>query len=159
MNKKDTKVYENPVLIKEVKKRAVVKELSDKHLTLMLLLNEWLKIKQGGVDISNYFLERNIKNIAIYGMSYIGERLYDELDGTEIKIKYAIDRNVNKVYRGLKIISPDEELSEVDVVVVTPVFYYDEIKIVLQEKITGKIISIEDIIYKNMHEKNVSSLM
>lgn len=136
-------------LKKTIKEMVIIKELSDKHLTLMLLLNEWLKIKQRGEDISDYFKKRNIKNIAIYGLSYVGERLYDELDGTNINIKYAIDRKINKTCKNIKIISPGEELPEVDAVIVTPVFYYDEIKIGLQEKVTGQIISIEDIIYKS----------
>ena len=38
------------------------------------------------------------KEIAIYGMSYLGERLADELAGSDITVKYAIDRNADNIY-------------------------------------------------------------
>ena len=44
--------------------------------------------------------------------------------------------------------SPNDYLPEVDAVIVTPVFYYDEIKKNLSDKVKGKIISLHDILYE-----------
>lgn len=136
------------ILNEEVKKRVYLSELSDKHLTLMLLLNQWLKLLQKDKKITEYFYKNNIKYIAIYGMGYLGERLYDELKESTIEIKYFIDRNNQKKYEGMETKTPDDYLPEVDVLIVTPVFYYDEIKKNLNNKVKGKIISLQDILYE-----------
>lgn len=136
------------VLKKEVKEQADLKELSDKHCTLMLLFNQWLKIKQEGKEIDEYLHKNGIKTIAIYGMSYVGQRLYDELKGTDIEIAYAIDKNADNIYAEIDILSPEEELFPTDAVIVTSVFYYDEIKCKLQSKMKSRIFSLEDILYE-----------
>ena len=42
-------------------------------------------------------------------------------------MKYAIDKNADGIYSDVEIVTPQEELKEVDAIVVTPVFYFDEI--------------------------------
>lgn len=136
------------LLNKEIERRADMEELSDKHLTLMLLLNQWLIVRQRGILIADYFYKNNIKSIGIYGMSYIGERLYDELMESNIEVKYIADKNNSKEYKGIKARDLTEQLPKVDAVIVTPVFYYDEIKKNLGDKVEGKILSLQDILYE-----------
>ena len=136
------------ILKKEMKERANIKELSDKHFTLMLLLNQWLKIRQEGKELADYFHKNEIGSIAVYGMSYVGERLYDELKDTDIRIAYAIDKNANNIYAEIDVMLPDAELPQTEAIVVTSVFYYDEIKEKLQRKMKCPIISLEDILYE-----------
>lgn len=124
------------------------KELADKHLALMLLMNQWLSIKQEGKNVADFLKRKEIKSIAIYGMSYVGERLYDELKDTDIVIKYAIDRNADGIYAEVDIVTPDEKLESVDAIIVTPVYYYKEISCMLMQKTNIKIISLEDILYE-----------
>ncbi len=131
----------------EIKKRRKLKELSDKHFVLMCLLNQWMKTKQEGKTILKYFHDRQIDHIAIYGMSYVGERLYDELKDSDIEVKYIVDRNADKIYTEADVFTPDETLPEVGAIVVTPVFYYDEIKEMLSQKVNCPIFSLEDILY------------
>ena len=45
------------------------KNLSDKHLALFFMMNQWVKIKQEGKNIVSYFERTSYKKIAIYGMS------------------------------------------------------------------------------------------
>lgn len=141
-------IIEHIILRSKKKEILECKEMSDKHLTLMLLMNQWLKIKQDGRKIEDYFYENEIKTIAIYGMSYAGERLYEELKNTDIEIRYAIDRNCEGIYTDVDVLSMDEEFPEVDAIVVTSVFYFKEIKDMLQEKTDCRIVSLEDVIYK-----------
>ena len=79
-------------------------------------------------------------------MSYIGERLYNELRDSHIEIRYAVDRNVNGIYTELKVFSPKDELPKVDAVIVTPIFYYDEIRETLMKKTDSKIISLNTVL-------------
>ena len=61
------------------------KEYSEKHLALFLMMNQWVKVKQEGKQLSSYFEQNHYKKIAIYGMSYAGETLVDELKDTDRK--------------------------------------------------------------------------
>lgn len=134
---------------KKIADKAVDKAslMSDKHLALFLLMNRWVQAKQEGKSLTDYFDKHMYRSIAIYGMSYAGERLMDEVKDSGITVKYGIDKNADAIYADIDILSPDEQLEEVDAVVVTPVFFIDEIEKVLAEKISCPIISLEDILY------------
>ena len=123
------------------------KELSDKHLALMRLLNQWMITKQEGKSIVEYLKKENIKSIAIYGMSYVGERLYDELENSDIDIKFAIDKNAENIYSDIEIVTPEVSIEDVDAIIVTPVFYFNEIEEKLHKKTSSVILSLEDILY------------
>ena len=58
-----------------------VQLMSDKHLALFLMMNQWVKVKQEGKSLAVYFETNGFKKIAIYGMSYAGETLVDEQIG------------------------------------------------------------------------------
>ena len=124
------------------------KNMSDKHLALFLLMNQWVKVKQEGKNLAEYFEREGYHEIAIYGMSYAGETLVDELQESNIKIKYGIDKKANAIYADFDVISPDEELEEVDAIVVTSITFFDEIEELLSKKVDCPIISLEDILYE-----------
>lgn len=124
------------------------KSMSEKHLALFLMMNQWVKTKQEGKNLSEYFEKNGYKNIAIYGMSYAGETLVDELKGTGIEVAYAIDKNADEIYTEVDVISTEEKLDPVDAVVVTAITFFDEIEEKLAEKVDCPILSLEDILYE-----------
>lgn len=121
--------------------------MSDKHLALFLLMNQWVKIKQEGKDIAEYLKKRGYGKIAIYGMSYVGERFYEELEETDIVIAYAVDEKADNIFAQIDVVTPEDVLADVDAIIVTPVYFFDEIKQRLSGKIEADIISLEDILY------------
>lgn len=112
------------------------------------LLVRWISIKQQGNSLSTYFLKNGYKTIALYGMKELGERLYDELKGSEIEIKYIIDKNAQAIYSDIDVVTPEEPLDKVDAIVVTAVYYFEEIEERLEGKVDCPIISLEDVIYE-----------
>ena len=122
--------------------------LADKHLALYLMMNQWVKVKLYGKKLSDYFEREGYHEIAIYGMHFAGETLVEELSGSNVHIKYGIDQNAERMYADFDLVTPDGEMEEVDVVVVTPITYFDEIQTLLKEKIDCPIISLEDILYQ-----------
>lgn len=68
------------------------KELSSKHLDLYLLMNQWVKVKQESKNLSLYFERNGYKKIAVYGMSYAGETLVNELKDSNTEVVYGIDQ-------------------------------------------------------------------
>lgn len=124
------------------------KRMSDKHLALFLMMNQWVKVKQSGKNLSEYFEKNGYQKIAIYGMSYAGETLADELKGAKTEVVYGIDRSADSIYSDLDIVSLEGNLAEVDAVVVTAITFFDEIEEQLSEKMNCPIISLEDILYE-----------
>ena len=125
-----------------------MEQASGKHLALFLMMNQWVKIKQEGKNLSEYFQKNKFNKIAIYGMSYAGETLIDELRGSDITVAYGIDRNASTLYSDVDIISIEEVSEEVDAVVVTAITFFDEIEEMLSDKVNCPIISLEDILYE-----------
>lgn len=125
-----------------------IQKMSNKHLSLFLMMNQWIKIKQEGRNLDLYFEKNGYKNIAIYGMSYVGETLIDELKNTNVSVVYGIDRKANSIYADVDVVSIDDILKPVDAVVVTAITFYKEIEEKLSEKIDCPIISLENILYE-----------
>lgn len=122
--------------------------MSDKHLALFLLMNQWVKVKQEGKHLAEYFEKNGYKKIAIYGMSYVGETLLDELKDTGVEVAYGIDVNADKIYLDVHTVTLEEELENVDAVVVTAITFFDEIEKKLTERLECPIVSLEDILYE-----------
>ena len=119
-----------------------------KSTQIMKLYDQWMFIHQDHKSTYDYFVQKGIKSIAIYGMDNVGERLYEELKDTDIKIEYAIDKKGGYINSDIKMISPEDEFERVDAIVVTVVNYFDEIFKNLSSKTDILIISLEEILYE-----------
>lgn len=130
------------------KKRRKENEVRDKLYEFYVLQNLWLSIHQEGKTLVDYFKANNYKTVAIYGMKELGECLFDELKDSEIEVKYVIDRNADMVYADVDIVTPDDELEPVDVIVVTAIHYFDEIDEMLSGKVDYPVVSLEDVVHQ-----------
>lgn len=119
----------------------------NKYRSYYEILNQWLILKQEGKSLEKYFLDNEYKNIAIYGMGELGNRLYDELKDSNIKVKYAMDSNYSGQYTELDIKELEDDLPEVDIIVVTAIFAFDEIENNLKSVTDCNIISLENAVY------------
>ncbi|CDB89805.1 putative uncharacterized protein [Clostridium sp. CAG:253] len=136
-----TTLYKTSIKIEKIEKK------SNKYRSYYNILNKMLFLKETGKDIGDFLIENGYTNIAVYGMGGIGERLYDELQGSKVKVCYAIDQNTCSIYNDLSIIEPDGELDEnIDAVIVTSVHVYEDVQKKLSEKLSVPIISLEDFI-------------
>lgn len=128
-----------------------IKELMDGHAKvheLYMAFDQWLRIRQEGKTLVEFFEKNDYKTVAIYGMKELGERLYDELENSGITVKYIIDKNADTIYADVDVLTPDDELEPVDVVVVTAIYYFDEIEEMLSERVDYPVVSLEDILYE-----------
>ena len=122
--------------------------MSDKHLELFKMMTQWVQVKQNGKSLVSYFEEHGYNRIAIYGMSYAGETLLNELKTSDIIVEYGIDRNATSIYADIDIVSTTDDMRKVDAIVVTAITFFYEIEEMLSEKIDCPIISLEDILYE-----------
>lgn len=123
-----------------------ITQKSEKHLRMFYLMNQWVKMKQKGKDMASFLMNKGYHCIAVYGMSFIGETLLEELKGTSVHILYGIDRRGDSLYTDLHMVTPEDPLDEVDAVVVTAIDSLNEIEKQLREKLKCPIISVEEIL-------------
>lgn len=123
-----------------------IKELANKYLAILQVFNKWILAIHQGACIADYLTKKGIKNIAIYGMGILGKRLFDELYDSDINITCYIDKKSKKDYNGLSVVNIGDIPLEVDCIIVTPVYYYEEIKVNLSSTTSAKIISLEEIV-------------
>ena len=129
-------------------KLAKSRSMSAKHMALFLMMNQWVKVKQEGKNLSAYLDKNGFKRVAIYGMSYAGETLIDELKDTGIEVAYGIDQRSDSLYADIDIVSIDDLQNDVDAIVVTAITFFDEIEEKINERVDCPIISLEDVLYE-----------
>lgn len=110
---------------------------------LECLWREWEKErKEFGVFLMRY----SINTVAIYGMGRQGKLLYEALKKEGVEIRYAIDKKTIGNKGRLLILSPESELPEVDLVIVTVLYEYNLIAQKMRRKLDCPIISLEQIL-------------
>lgn len=136
------------VSYKKVRRQDSDFKVIKKNEAIMKMFNQWLLLKQEGKSIDKYFKENGFNKIAIYGMSYAGERLLADLKDTGIEVAYAIDRNAEHIFSEVEIVSVEDTLQDVDAVIVTAIYNFDEIEEKLSALMDCPIVSLEDIVYE-----------
>ncbi len=122
------------------------KESSRKNRSQFILMKQWIDIKQENKKLKDFFVKNNYQHIAIYGMGDIGVALVKELENSEIEIAYGIDRNAKTIRSNIKLLSMEDNFTEVDAVIVTIIKDFDLIYEKLIKKLNCPILPIEDVI-------------
>ncbi len=115
---------------------------ASKNRVLVQVMDKWLRILFEGRSLSQYFIKRNIKTVAIYGWGYLGRNLKTELEKNNIRVLYCIDQNK----KGSGIYSWEDEWMDVDCIVITPFYSYDEICNRIEKKGFYNCISFEELL-------------
>lgn len=89
-----------------------------KFQKMFFVYNTWMALQEQGIYIEDHLKRNNISNIAIYGCSYIGKRLYHSLAKTDICVDYFIDMNADYLECESKIYRPDRQLPPVDLIII-----------------------------------------
>ena len=123
---------------------------NEKFVSYFNILERWMQLKEEGKGIDNFFSDYNYEKIVIYGMAHMGNHLVRELENSSVKIVCGIDRRAVMIYGKFPVITLNENIPDADVVIVTPVFDFENIKESLKGKVKCPIISLEDVIYYNL---------
>ncbi|MBD5462839.1 MAG: glycosyltransferase [Lachnospiraceae bacterium] len=120
----------------------------DKNAELYQFLFMLIHAQQRGLKIDAVLDKMNIKTIAIYGCDNLGKVIFNALVGSEIEIKYGIDRNPqnNYIEEQMEIYTLEDELPLVDAIVVTAITFFEEIRDELSELTDMRVISLEELI-------------
>lgn len=110
------------------------------------VMGEWLTMFERKQTIVAALKKRGITNVGIYGMGILGSHLYKQLEKSEIKVTYLIDRNDIKGVYSAEVVKPNQILKNTDAVIVTPVYQFENIKRAIQEYNTMDVISLKTLI-------------
>lgn len=127
-------------------------ESSGKLAHIVKLHECWTYLETKGILFSDFFQEQGIERLVIYGLGYIGGRLFEQLKDQGVDVVCGIDQQADRVVaEGIPVVLLDgEELKEYmrqsDAIVVTAVFAFPEISRMLEERYQGyKIFSFDEI--------------
>lgn len=114
------------------------------------LFDRWLWLKLAQKGIQNYFDKQGYRTLAVYGVGEICNRFYEEISQIPgIEIKYILEKEPGNEHPVLPVYCLQDEVPEVDAVVVSLDYIYEDIKTVLVGKFDCPIISIDDVIYNS----------
>lgn len=112
------------------------------------ILEQWIALKQMRISFVSWFEMNNFHKIAVYGLGGIGKLFINELAGSNVEVCYGIDRGQVEGIPRMKVVTPEDELNEVELIVITAMAEYGEIKKVISKKVYCPIVSLEDVIYE-----------
>ena len=118
-----------------------------------ITLKRWLENRNAGKTFVDYFHEYGYQTIAIYDAGELGQILYGEITGSDIAVKYFVDRNAEGLQNidGIPVIllSQIKEVDEVDALLVSPVADYDAVCRVLSELSPRlRVLAFKDAVYE-----------
>lgn len=108
-------------------------------------LNAWLVLKEQNKSIASYFKKNRYRSIAVYGLGMLGKHLIEELKGSGICIKYGIDKEITNLL-DFPVYSIQDQLSEVDVIVITVGYEFEKMKEACESKLKCDVVLLEKVI-------------
>ncbi len=131
------------------KAQQVSRDDSTKYKLMFMLQSIWNSSVREGNSIADWLRRESFRNVAIYGLGNMGINLFHEIRNCDdIEIRFLMDRNLSGEYEGIRIIDKEDKLPVVDCMIITVISSYESIKSELDEKISGAIVSLEDIIHE-----------
>lgn len=110
-NKKVAKIREN------VEKEKLIYKQEE----VIRTYNKWMDHFREKKTIESFLLNNQFNTVAVYGIGRLGKQLYHELINSKVCVSYIIDQKaqLDRTYDRVRCYSPDENLPEVDMIIVT----------------------------------------
>lgn len=113
------------------------------------LLHILLKLKQNGVELSEYFTEHNLQSVAVLGMGREGRYLLDELTREKkVATAYGLEADsLGSVHETLTVYRlGEDELPVTDCLVVCDLVRTEEKSALAEKEFSGKIVMLEEVL-------------
>lgn len=112
----------------------------------LAVFRKWVKIEEKGCRIAEWLKEHKFNKVAVYGYGYLGKHLVHELSEDGVDIVCILDKNPNTKHPVLNVCHEPDDILNVDVIIVTAVYYYESIQEELKKVTLSKIVSLWDIL-------------
>ena len=114
----------------------------------MKCLDKWLSNRENNKWIADYLNTCGFSRVGIYGYGILGKHLVHELQKRDFSIKWVMDRSSlgDEVYHNIQ--RPDNlcELEDGEMAIITSLAAVEDVEALLLQSVTGKVISIEELI-------------
>ncbi len=129
-----------------------ITELKDRMSLNVDALDEWLSLYESGVSVADYLIKNKISRVVIYGYGVLGRHLFTALQQAGIQVSCIIEQNKSKVHTDVPAycLSEEPETTKKEYVVVTAMYYYDQIEAMLKKEGYTHIVSILTLIHSSM---------
>lgn len=134
------KTYVNVNEIQDIQKR------SNKFERYLNLLDVWMTLRENGIRLDKYLLDRGYKKIGVYGYGIFGRHLIEEMKDSCVQVVFLVDRKGDKLCTPVPVYLPSAQLPECDAIVVSSVFFIEDIRTELTKHGDYKLISLEAIL-------------
>lgn len=114
-----------------------VKRQSDKYEMYLNDLDRWMTLRETNISIASLLKKYNAKKIAIYGYGIMGKHLKNELEQAGMTVEAIIDIQKNKIHVDVPVFSPNEEIPNVDLIIVSSYYFMNDIKINSNSKVVS----------------------
>lgn len=101
-------------------------------------------LNESSIEIAKRLKQKGFSNVAVYGMGPIGRYVVKELMKNDIEVSYAIDQNAELIYADVSVYNSKDILPRTDAVIVTAIYYYEEIKDTIENKVKCPVVSLYD---------------
>lgn len=125
----------------------IMKTKVDNSDRILFLLKKWDAEKEHRDNFLEYRLvSSGYAKVAVYGYSILGRRLVRELEKTNVEVRGYIDRNAKNIKAALPVFSNVKALPEADVIIVTVMSQFYEIRKGLEEECSCPVIGLEELL-------------
>ena len=116
------------------------------------ILLKWLDLKNNGVELIEFFKDKNINSVAVYGAGEIGILFGEELIKYDGIIKYYIDQKPRKHLKDgitMEVYAIDDpQALPVEAIVISPVLITDALEETIWKRFPGqRVYEVEEVIY------------
>ncbi len=131
----------------DTRESAELQSRLQKQILFYQVLTRWMQRKITGGSLAETLMLRGYRRIAVYGYAELGRLLCLELAKSPVRAAYVLDKKaVDSGRADLPVYAPRAGLPAVDAVVVTAVYYFDEIRRDLREMGFDNIISLRTLL-------------
>ena len=125
-----------------------------KDQIVLNILSEILRAEASGSSMGDFFLEKGIGNLAIYGAGVFGRNIRNILARTSVETKFFIDRNAKFLHESIPVYELGDAPDDVDGIIVSLITHEDEVSEKLKEKYNCPVFTIKYIAEQIAPEKN-----
>lgn len=127
----------NNILDDKEKEIILSRELreADRHksVDIIVVYDYWLYLEKRNQSVAGFLQKRSYFKIGIYGMGYIGNRLYDFLSSSDIEVVFAIDQRAEKFVCNvptfcLENVQVKNYMKRIDAIIVTAESAFESVK-------------------------------
>lgn len=134
-----------------IKSRKIIDPVKYKSSDIIMVYDYWLYLEHRQQNIADFLYKNGYSKIGIYGMSSLGNRLYDLLVDSDVEAVFAIDRRAGEFICKIPVLCLDDTeveqyIRQVDAVIVTAISDFELIKNTIMNRYEVSVLSLRDIL-------------